>query len=160
MMTLYRSFTRLDNADRWLVVQAASVMALVWAGLRLLRFSTLRRILYSCAGSQIMRPARRPDARAINRVRWAIRAVAARFPAATCLVQALAGQLMLERRGLPCELRIGVRAGCAGGVPIEAHAWVECNGGVAIGAIEDLSAFHLLTAPASHASRDSLFNGD
>jgi hypothetical protein len=59
-------------------------------------------------------------------------------------VQALAGDVMLRRRGVGCELRIGVRAGGSGAVPIESHAWIECNGAVAIGAIENLSTFQVL----------------
>ena len=76
-------------------------------------------------------------------------AVAARFPSATCLVQALAADAILRRRGLACELRIGVRARDDSTVPIEAHAWVECDGAVAIGAIENLSAFKVLTSQRS-----------
>jgi hypothetical protein len=46
---------------------------------------------------------------------------------ATCLRQALVLWFLLRRRGVPAELRIGVRkqADC-----LEAHAWVESNGGV------------------------------
>jgi hypothetical protein len=45
--------------------------------------------------------------------------------AATCLRQSLVVWFLLRRRGLPADLRIGVRktADC-----LEAHAWVESNG--------------------------------
>jgi hypothetical protein len=34
-------------------------------------------------------------------------------------------------------------------VPIEAHAWLDCDGAVAIGVIDGLSDFKVLTAPRS-----------
>jgi len=117
-------------------------MALVWTGLRLLRFSTLRRVLDRYAGS----PAtgnRGPHSS--DPVRWAVAAVAARCPLATCLVQALAADVILRRRGLTSELRIGVRVRGNCDVPLEAHAWVECGGAVVTGAIEDLPDFKVLT---------------
>ena len=88
---------------------------------------------------------------AIGSVRRAITAVAARFPSATCLVQALAADAMLRRRRLASELRLGVRLRDHGDsadvpdVPIEAHAWVECDGGVVIGAVAHQSEFTVLT---------------
>jgi hypothetical protein len=73
-------------------------------------------------------------------VSWAVAIVAARVPPATCLVQALAAGAMLQRRGLACELRLGVRNRTAeGGAAIEAHAWVECDGRVAVGAVDHLA---------------------
>jgi hypothetical protein len=154
MTTLYRRFTSLDRSDRRLVLQAATLMALVWTGLRLLRFAALRRILDRYAVSPATGLGRQRDPMAIDRVRWAITAVAGRFPSGTCLAQALAGEVMLRRRGLECELRIGVRASSGSAMPIEAHAWVLCQGAVAIGALDDLSTFQPLTAPGPHGSHD------
>lgn len=47
--------------------------------------------------------------------------------AATCLRQALVLWFLLRRRGMPAELRIGVRKTAEG---LEAHAWVESDGRV------------------------------
>ena len=44
---------------------------------------------------------------------------------ATCLRQSLALWWLLKRRGIPAELRIGVRKDGAG---LNAHAWVEFDG--------------------------------
>lgn len=49
----------------------------------------------------------------------------------SCLRQALLLQVLLARKGIASEVRIGVRAGEAGGV--DAHAWVERDGRVLIG---------------------------
>jgi hypothetical protein len=117
-------------------------MALVWTGVHLLRFSTLRRVLDRCAGSPATR-SRGPHSS--DSVSWAVAAVAARCPFATCLVQALAADAILRRRGLTSELRIGVRVRGNCDVPLEAHAWVECGGALVTGAIEDLADFKVLT---------------
>jgi hypothetical protein len=147
VIALYRRFTSLDRLDRRLVLEAASLMALVWIGLRFLRFPTLRGILDRYAGSPTAGNAGPPHASAIGKVRWAITGVAARFRgAATCLVQALAAHAILRRQGLASELYIGVRARRNSAIPFEAHAWVECGGGVAIGGIEGLPDFKVLTA--------------
>jgi hypothetical protein len=142
-MALYRRFTSLDRSHRRLVLEAASLMAIVWTGLRFLRFPTLRRLLDRYAESPTTGTAGEPQSS--GSVRWAIAAVAARFPSATCLVQALAAEAILRRRGLTCELRIGVRVRDRSDAPIQAHAWVVCGSGVVTGAIEDLADFNVLT---------------
>jgi hypothetical protein len=145
VIAAYRSFTALDRADRRLVLEAAVLMALAWTGLRLLRFATLCRTLGRFAGSPASAKSRQTDAALLGRVGWAITATAARLPAATCLVQALAAVTILRRRGVACELRIGVRAGDNGAGPVEAHAWVvDCGGAVAVGAVDDLTDFKVL----------------
>ena len=149
MIALYRKFTSLDRLDRRLVLEAAAVMAFVWTGLRLLRFPTLRRLLDRYAATSSPLHAGTSPSRTIGKVRWAITAVAVRIPSATCLVQALAADAILRRRGLAPELHIGVRARATSGIPIEAHAWVECDGSVAIGSIGDLSDFTLLRLPSA-----------
>ncbi len=58
-------------------------------------------------------------------------------PGSTCLVQALAGQWLLQGEGYPAQLRIGVSK--AEG--FEAHAWVELEGKVLIGDSEVSARF-------------------
>jgi len=147
VIAAYRSFTALDRADRRLVLEAAVLIALAWTGLRLLGFATLRRTLDRVAGSRGSARSGQTHAALVGRVGWAVTAIAARFPAATCLVQALAADTILRRRGIACELRIGVRPGDNGARPIEAHAWVDCGGAVAVGAVDDLRDFKVLATP-------------
>ena len=56
---------------------------------------------------------------------WAVSSVSRVVPRATCLVRAIALELLLRRSGRPAELRIGV-AKEAG--ELKAHAWVEAEG--------------------------------
>jgi hypothetical protein len=148
VIALCHRFASLDRLDRQLVLEVVALMPLVWAGLHLFRFPTLRCALETYVRSRTVAHTG-SEAEAMDRVRWAITVVAARFPRATCLVQALTADTILRRMGLECALRIGVRASGTGTVPIEAHAWVDCNGRVAIGAIEELSDFRVLAAPRS-----------
>lgn len=54
-----------------------------------------------------------------------IRRVSRLVPGATCLTQAVAGQILLQRNGYHATLRLGVRSGVQS---FAAHAWLEQNG--------------------------------
>ena len=58
---------------------------------------------------------------------------------AKCLVKALATQLLLNRYGYPHQLHIGVAMGETN--TVEAHAWIEYQGQVIMGALQDLHRF-------------------
>src|SRR5690606_4617643 len=59
-------------------------------------------------------------------VTWAVRATGALVPGASCLTQALAGQVLLARHGHPSTLHIGVRRREDGA--LDAHAWLDGEG--------------------------------
>jgi hypothetical protein len=69
---------------------------------------------------------------AAQRIAWSVRAAGRRLPYTTCLVEALAAQLLLARRGVHSGLRIGVQRDDEG--RFEAHAWVDVKGEVIVGA--------------------------
>jgi hypothetical protein len=63
------------------------------------------------------------DAGAIG---WAVQGAAARTPwPSTCLVQSLAGHVMLRRHGVPSVLYLGVAKDAAG--EFTAHSWLRCG---------------------------------
>jgi len=71
----------------------------------------------------------RRDAEAIG---WAVRAVAARTSRlSTCLVQSLAGYLMLRRHTVPSVVYLGVAKDAAG--EFIAHSWLRCGDAVVTG---------------------------
>lgn len=118
-------FLRLPSEDRRLLVEALWQLALVRAGLAVLPFRTVLRYAE--------RP-RRPtsDARAsVDRVAWALRVARRHVPGARCLAEGLAGKVLLARRGLPGDLRIGVGRDPRG--RLEAHAWLEDRGIIVVG---------------------------
>ena len=140
MLTACRRLASLDGARRRLLIEAAASIALVWAALPVVPFLNLLRLLDRWVALPIARKREPANPNAVAAVTWAVTTASAPFPPATCLVQALAAAAMLRRRGLTCQLRIGVRTrGRAGGAPIDAHAWVECEGRIAIGDLDHLS---------------------
>jgi hypothetical protein len=73
-------------------------------------------------GERVAGAALAPDE--VERTAGHVAVAAAFFPGrAVCLEQSLALYLLLRRRGVPAELRIGVQV-----YPFYAHAWVELHG--------------------------------
>ncbi len=63
---------------------------------------------------------------AVLRVGWAVRGVARRTPwESACLAQAIAAGRMLQRRGIPNTLYLGMAKGETG--EWQAHAWLRCG---------------------------------
>jgi hypothetical protein len=74
-------------------------------------------------------------------ITWAVRAASRLVPMATCLTQAVAAQLLLVRSGHASEICVGVARDAA--EAFRAHAWVELQGRVVLGA-EGVTAFSRL----------------
>ena len=122
-------FLRLPAADRDLLIKSFLLIGGVRLGLWLLPFLTLRRLL-----TAMMKPntgKSRGEGAFADKVAWAVTVSSRYVPAATCLTQAFATQVLLNRHGLPARLRIGVVKGKDG--RLQAHAWVESNGVIVIG---------------------------
>lgn len=62
-----------------------------------------------------------------------------------CLVKAQAGSAMLNRFGYAAEIKIGVLKESS---ELKAHAWVECDGRVVLGATRNQYAELLKSAPS------------
>jgi hypothetical protein len=136
-MTTWRALRRLSAADGVLLLEAAILLVAVRFGLALMGFRPLRAALRRVTTS-------RPQPR--DRVIWAVKAIARRFPAARCLSQALVMNTLFSRYGHASDLKIGVRLvdRAVRDVPLDAHAWVECDGRIVIGAIADLDEYAVL----------------
>jgi hypothetical protein len=147
----WRRFNSLSVVDRRLIVEAALLLFIVSIGLRLCRFQRLRNILAWLGGlsGQPDKQSVVPVSHIADRIAWAITAIAKDWPRSmTCLVRALAAESMLRRRGIASDLRFGVRNEGDGADPFSAHAWLECDGLAVMGGLDDLSDYHVLTAPA------------
>jgi hypothetical protein len=66
-------------------------------------------------------------------IAWAVGAAARFVPRATCLVRAIAAQRLLARYGYDSQVHIGVTKASG---DFQAHAWVERDGVVCVGASE------------------------
>jgi Transglutaminase-like superfamily len=128
-MTLAGKFLRLPSHDRRLVLRAALLLGGIRLGLSLLPFTVLRGLLARVS----VGPSRLDNASrsSVDRPVWAVAAAGRYVPKATCLVQALALQVLLMRQGYGGRLCIGVAKGQQG--RLEAHAWVESQGRVLLG---------------------------
>lgn len=149
MLSACRRLAALDPVRRRLLFEAVAAIIVVRVGLRVLPFLTLQRMLDRFGALPIVRQHGRAASDVLPSVRWAMTTASARLPA-TCLVQALAAGVMLRRRGLACRLRLGVRTregdSRAG---LEAHAWIECDGRIAIGDVAHLSELVVMPSPGS-----------
>ncbi len=123
-MSRLRKFLDLPADERRLLLSALGGLPLVTAGVFLLGYKRMRTLL---AGAQIQaQPATTAQGAEAERVARAVRLAATRGPTqGTCLSRALLLWRMLNRRGIPAEVRFGVRAGDS---DMEAHAWVEQGG--------------------------------
>jgi hypothetical protein len=125
-------FLHLPPWDRRLLIKATMTVGAVRMGLWALPFRILRRIVSTT--TRAADEVQTADLTTINRVVWAVWTASRYVPAATCLTQALATQVLLGRRKQPACLRVGVAKGEDG--QLQAHAWVESDGVVIIGGSE------------------------
>jgi len=122
-----RRLLTLPPAERRLVVAAALLVLAARASLRLLPYAAVRRLAARLGGA-VKRP-RLPAAR----IAWAVAAAGRRVPGGNnCFAQALAAHVLLARHGHTSRLRLGVARSSAG--RFEAHAWVEHESDVLVGA--------------------------
>jgi hypothetical protein len=144
----WSSFLRLTWPDRLLVVESTILLASVWAGLKIVHFPVIRKLTYAYSG--FLRSGS-PGTREVppQRIAWAVVRVADHLPMhTTCLVRALAGYAMVRRRGFLPELRIGILPRrLDDSAPLRSHAWIEHDGRVLIGHIDDLRDYALLAPP-------------
>jgi hypothetical protein len=127
--------------ERWLLMQAATVLASASLALRLLPFSRVQQLLSPATTRHDHTAEARPS---IEGIAAAVRHARQLVPQASCLPQALAGQQLLERYGYGAELRLGAVRGKDG--KVEAHAWVVCDGRVVVGDLPDLALYTPLAA--------------
>lgn len=122
-MRALRRFGALPPNRRRLALRSVLVVAAVRVGLTALPFSRLRSILRRLENRPLS-PAGGTDP-SIDELVWAVGAVSRYVPRATCLVQALALELLLERSGREAAVQIGVAKENG---HLKAHAWVASDG--------------------------------
>lgn len=132
-----RTFFRLPPSDRHLLVRTVLLLSGIRLALSILSLRTLRHLLTRLApeAAELDNAIRVP----LDRIAWAIGVGSRYVPGATCLAQALTGQVLLARYGHPADLHIGFARGEDG--RLQAHAWLESRGQVVVGGTQDLSRF-------------------
>ena len=109
--------------DRWCALEACAVLGLARVAILLVPFRHLAPALGQRTGGSTETPC--DDPLLAQRVTLAIRRAARVAPwGRNCLAQAIAGQLMLRRRGVRTTLYLGVKKQ---GHQVEAHAWLRAG---------------------------------
>lgn len=120
-----KKFFGLPWADRLLLLETATWLGVARLTLLLLPFRWLAPRLGATMSES---PTDEPRLGELGRrLAWAV-AVAGRYtPWQTrCLVRAVAGKMLLRRRGIPSTLYLGVARDSDG--ELAAHAWLRCGG--------------------------------
>jgi len=129
-------------AHRLRVLEALILLCFAWLCVRLIPFRITGRLLGRPEpGTPLATPCAETDKtrqRQALHVKIALRSAAARLPwTSTCLMQALAGRLMLSRRGVGSRTYFGVNRDMETGA-FQAHAWLfAATTDVAGGGISD-----------------------
>lgn len=134
MVRVVKRFLSLSRSDRVLLFQTTILLLVIKLGLKFTTVQQLRDRLnsYTHWKSTISRPA--------SRLIWAVEAVTRVLPGGTkCLARALAAQALLLHHHYPAKLCLGVAKDADG--KFEAHAWVESEGKIAIGQLQDGERF-------------------
>ncbi len=134
-------FLRLTKSDRYLLITTVLLLNGVRLGLWLLPFQTLRHLLIKLS---LLRSPHIPldssSEQQLAHVTWAIGwASKYTFGEVKCLARALTAQVLFNQKGYPSSLQIGVAKNHEG--KLEAHAWIERQGKVLIGNLQDLSRY-------------------
>lgn len=137
-MEKLRKLVGLKGADRHLLLRTFLLLSSIRLGLWLLSFQTLQTLL-----ARVSQPATstvKLEPRSIGNIIWAVNLSSRYMPGQVkCLARALTTQVLMKQSHYTAELRIGVAKGESG--KLEAHAWIEHQGRVVIGYLQDLSRY-------------------
>lgn len=137
-MRRVHKFLNLSSTEQQLLIKTWILLGLIRLGVTFLPFSILRKFLYKFRSISGGDKKEFPE----DRLVWSVGVVSHYIPKATCLVQAITTQFLLQQAGHQACLHIGVTEGGKGG--LKAHAWVESQGKVLIGGIDLNQYTHLL----------------
>ena len=124
MWTL-KALRKLSFQNVLLLTECFAFVLIIRIGLTLSSYNALRKLLLR--GD----PTQEASAADAHRIAWAVRNTARLVPKATCLTQALAGQVALSRRGLASSIKIGVIRTPEGA--LKAHAWLLSSHHIILG---------------------------
>ena len=125
-MRRVRKFLSLSLREKILLLKAAILVCHIRLELTFLSFSSLQNLLTKTAKRQIHSTPSPKYRFSVDQLAGSFAAVCHYVPKATCLIQALAIQVLLWQEGYPANLQIGARKDEEG--RLQAHAWVESQG--------------------------------
>ena len=135
-----RKFLYLPSSERLVFVKSVILLFLVRFVLFIFPFKTVLNLL-EWAKSKSMKP-RYVKGIDSDRIARAVEVSSRYIPFTKCLAKALVTQMLFANYGYLSQLRIGVKKD--GPERIKAHAWVESQGQIVMGNLENLSQFNPL----------------
>jgi hypothetical protein len=127
-MRRLHSFFRRPLDDRLFLLRCLTLLAVVRAGLTVTSYKLISEKLVDRAAEGEASPAQ------LARIAWGIDRAAWFVPGATCLTQALSGQILLSRQGVSSTIRLGIDRTQT--ETIEAHAWLVSGDRIVLGGTE------------------------
>ena len=127
-MFKWRKFQNLSGMERWLLVQAFSLLLFTAPALRLFGFKRLSELARRVPMSNAPTRNEAELATLARTIARTARIAADQVPyPVNCLQRSIVLWWLLRRYGIKSDLRVGVRKSPG---QLEAHAWVECLGNV------------------------------
>lgn len=125
-MTVLISFLKLPGEDQKLLLHTLFLMVKYRLMLWLMPFFYIKRSVITVNTIKTVTP--------VLKLAWSVRIISHYVPYTTCLTNALTGHDLLSKHGYPSLIKIGVGKSTEG--KFEAHAWLEYDEKVVIGASE------------------------
>ena len=134
-------FIQLTSPERKLFIKTYLLLTVIRLGLVLRSFNRLRRLLERMSRHN---PVAAPDLvrqrQLVGQTHWAVNACCKFMPGSVkCLAKALTMKTLLDQYNCPSKLVIGIDKNSVD--QLEAHAWIEYEGHVVMGQLDDLSRF-------------------
>ncbi|NJR40333.1 MAG: lasso peptide biosynthesis B2 protein [Leptolyngbyaceae cyanobacterium CSU_1_4] len=138
-----KSLAQMSGSDRLHLLSAFLLLLLIRLSLRLLPFRIVLKLVQKLSnpgGVSRKNCSLLPPCYPISHIVWRVNVSSQYMPGgAKCLARALTTQVLLNQQGYLPDLRIGVAKATAG--QLEAHAWVEYQGRVVMGQLNDLARY-------------------
>jgi hypothetical protein len=138
-MSRIAKFLQLEPPSRKLLTRTALLLWTIRISLWILPFPSLRRLLLRIRNRK---PANHPPYTQ-QEIVWAVETASRAVVRPTCLVRALAADILLAREGYNSTINVGMTKRDD---TLDAHAWVECDGAVLVGGFE-LERYKTLFTP-------------
>jgi hypothetical protein len=151
MSRVHKFWTRSQD-ERALFLEAAFWLGLARLAILVLPFRWIAPLLGRNKGESPQK-AGTAAVELLDRIAWAVAAASRNVPwECRCLAQAMAGKVMLRRRGVSSTLYLGVARGGEPG--IQAHAWLRCGKRILTGR-QGMAGFSVIASFAGKALRSS-----
>ena len=130
MMTITSRILKLPLCSQRILFEALFLLSLARLMILLVPFNWIIRVLKNNDTGEIGLDMHNKDI--VNKIQYALHATARFVPwRCRCLDLTIAGKTMLDRRGIPCTLYLGLMRDQ--GLNLKAHSWLQCGSTIVAG---------------------------